>query len=78
MNILRRDPIIYYTINFQQQKDFCNFCDKKIVGESFNLVKELLYAGDTFKKYGHFQLKNYHLSMYFVKEVSKTKIHCLN
>lgn len=59
VNILRRDPIIYYTINFQQQKDFCNFCDKKIVGESFNLVKELLYAGDTFKKYGHFELKNY-------------------
>ena len=39
VNILRRGPITYYSINYQQHKNFYGFFDEKIVKVFFNSVR---------------------------------------
>ena len=39
INILRRDPIVYYSISFQQHKIFYDFYDESIFGSFFYSVQ---------------------------------------
>ena len=61
VNILRRGPIIYYSINFQQHKNFYHFYDEKIVDSYFDLVKECFALNETveFKMQEYVEIKNY-------------------
>ena len=61
VNILRRGPIIYYSINFQQHKNFYDFYEEKIVDSYFDLVKERFALNETveFKMQGYVEIKNY-------------------
>ena len=62
VNVLRRGPLIYYSINYDQYKNFYDFYDEgKIVDRFFNSVKDLFASGKS-KKYkiqGYFEVKNY-------------------
>ena len=58
VNILRRGPAIYYSINCQQRKDFY---DEKIVNSFFDSVKECFSPNERveFKMQGYIKIKNY-------------------
>ena len=60
VNILRRGPVIYYSINFQQHKDFYDFYDEKIVDSFFNSLKEHFVPNEKveFKMQGYVEIKN--------------------
>ena len=60
VNILRRGPVIYYSINFQQHKDFYDFYDEKTVDSFFNSLKEHFVPNEKveFKMQGYFEIKN--------------------
>ena len=62
VNILKRGPLIYYSINFYQLKKFYDFFDEKIVDSFFNPVKELFVPTANNKKLkvqDYFKLRNY-------------------
>ena len=59
LNVLRRDPVTYYSINFQQHKDFYNFYDEKIVDSFFDSIHKRLVPGGSLKIQGYVELKNY-------------------
>ena len=61
VNILKRDPITYYSIKFQQHRNFYHFYDEKTVDSIFNSVKELFvpYGNIEFKIQGYAELKTY-------------------
>ena len=61
INILRRGPITYYSINYQQHKHFYDFFDKKILETFFNSVKDVFVNDerDEFKMQGYAEIKNY-------------------
>ena len=61
VNTLRRGPVIYYSINFQQHKDFYEFYDEKIVDSFFDSVKEPFFPNERveFKMQGFVETKNY-------------------
>ena len=64
MNTLRRSPVIYYSINFEQHKDFYDFYDEKIVNSFFDSVKERFVPNEKveFKMQGYVEIKNYQLT----------------
>ena len=39
VNVLKRGPITYYSINFDQHKDFYDFLDERIFDRFFDLLK---------------------------------------
>ena len=45
INVLKRGPITYYSINFYQHENFYDFYDKKIVDRFFNSVRNLFVSG---------------------------------
>ena len=51
VNILKRDPITYYSNNFYQQKNFYDFFDQKIFDRFFNSIQEYFFSarGKEFK-----------------------------
>ena len=53
--------VIYYSINFQQQKDFYDFYDGKIVDSFFDSVKEHFVPNERvcIKMQGYIEIKNY-------------------
>ena len=53
INVLRRGPIFYYSINFDQHKNFYDFYDEKIVDDFLNSVYERFVSG-----------KNFHVQVY--------------
>ena len=55
---MRRGPVIYYSINCQQHKDFY---DEKIVNSFFDSVKECFAPNERvkFKMQGYIKIKNY-------------------
>ena len=60
VNVLKRRPITYYSINFYQHDNFYDFYDEKIVDRFFNSVKELFVSNSKeLKMQGYFELKNY-------------------
>ena len=63
VNILRKGPVIYYSINFQQHIDFHNFYDEKIVDSFFDSVKGRFVPNERveFKMQGYVKLKSYQL-----------------
>ena len=54
INILRRGPVTYYSINFRQHKRFYNFYAEEIVNLFFNSIKERIVSAknDKFKMQG--------------------------
>ena len=61
VNILRRGLLTYYSINYQQHKNFYDFFDEKIVETFFNSVRNVSVTdgGDEFKIQGYAEIKNY-------------------
>ena len=61
VNILRRGPITYYSINYQQHKNLYDFFDEKIVEVFFNSVRNFFVTDgrDEFKMQGYAEIKNY-------------------
>ena len=60
VNILRIGPIIYYSINFYQHKNFHDFNDESILDSFFHSVQQVFTpTGSEMKIEGYFELKNY-------------------
>ena len=60
INVLKRGPITYYSINFYQHENSDDFYDEKIVDRFFNSVRNLFVSGGKeLKMQGYFELKNY-------------------
>ena len=61
VNILKRGPITYYSINSYQHKNLYDIFDEKIVDRFFNSVQRSFESvrGKEFKMQGYFELKNY-------------------
>ena len=59
LNVLRRDPITYFSINYHQHKDFYDFFDEGAVDSFFNYVYERFASGKDFKMQGCVELGNY-------------------
>ena len=61
VNTSRRVPVIYYSINFQQHKDFYNFYDEEIINFFSDSVKERFGPNERveFKIQGYVEIKNY-------------------
>ena len=61
VNTLRRGPATYYSMNFQQHKDFYDFYAEKIVNSFFNSLKKRFTLNETaeFKMQGYVKIKNY-------------------
>ena len=62
MNILRRGPITYFSINFQQRNRFYDFNNESVADSVFNSVKDHFapaVKGKEYKIQGHFELKSY-------------------
>ena len=49
INILRRGKLFYYSINFEQHKEFYGFYNERIVDDFFNSVHEIFEGGKGFK-----------------------------
>ena len=45
VNVLKRGPITYYSINFYQHGHFYDFYDEKTVDRFFNSVRNLFVSG---------------------------------
>ena len=58
INIWRRGPVTYYSINFQQHKSFYNFYAEEIVDSFFNSIKERIVPSknDEFKMQGYAEI----------------------
>ena len=78
VNILRRGPLIYCSINFQQHKDFYDFYDKKIVDSFFDSVKECFVPKERveFKMQGYVEIKNYQQTE--TVELEKIRVRLIN
>ena len=60
INILRRGPIVYYSIYFQQHKKFYDFYDEGIVDSFFcSVQRSFTLSALNIKLQGYFKLKNY-------------------
>ena len=60
VNVLKRGPITYYSINFYQHENFYDFYDERTVDAFFNSVKNTFVSDDKeYKMQGYFELKNY-------------------
>ena len=61
VSILWRGPVIYYSINFQQQKNFYDLYDGKIVDSFFDSVKEHFVPNERvcIKMQEYIEIKNY-------------------
>ena len=62
VNPLRRGPITYFSINFQQRNRFYDFYNESVLDGFFNSVKDLFTPaakGKEYKIQAYFELKNY-------------------
>lgn len=59
LNVLRRCPITYFSINYHQHKDFHHFFDEGTVDSFSNSVYERFASGKDFKMQGYVELINY-------------------
>ena len=59
INVLRRGPIFYYSINFDQHKNFHDFYNEKIVDDFLNSVYERFVSGKNFHIQGYVEIINY-------------------
>ena len=60
VNVLKRGPITYYSINFYQHENFYDFYDEKIAHGFLNSARGLFFSrGKELKMQGYFELKNY-------------------
>ena len=60
MNIRKIGPIIYYSINFYQHKNFHDFHDESIFDSFFHSVQQVFTpTGSEMKIQRYFELKNY-------------------
>ena len=48
-NVLRRGPIVYYTINFLQHKNIYGFCQESLVDDFLNSVYKCFVSGVEYK-----------------------------
>ena len=59
ISVLRRGPIFYYSINFDQHKHFYDFYDEKIVDVFLNFVYERFVSGKIFHIQEYVKIVNY-------------------
>ena len=59
INVLKRGPITYYSISFNQHREFYNFYEEKIVDDFLNSVYERFVPGKNVMVQGYFELINY-------------------
>ena len=59
INVVKRGPITYYSISFNQQREFYNFYEEQIVDDFLNSVYERFVTGKNFMFQGYFELINY-------------------
>lgn len=60
-NVLRRRRTTYYSIIFQQDRNFCDFYDEEIVDSFFNSIKKFIVSdgNDEFKMEGYAEIINF-------------------
>ena len=68
VNILRKDPIKYFTITFNQHKNFYNFFEKQIVDNFLKSVYERFEPNDQYKIHGYAEIINQQQGKFFVAE----------
>ena len=59
INILRGDPINYYSINFHQHKHFYDFFQEGVVDDFLNSVYERFLSDGQYKIQGYVEIINY-------------------
>ena len=59
INVVKRGPITYYSISFNQHREFYNFYEEQIVDDFLNSVYERFVTGKNFMFQGYFELINY-------------------
>ena len=59
INILRGDPINYYSINFHQHKHFYDFFQEGVVDDFLNSVYERFLSDGEYKIQGYVEIINY-------------------
>ena len=59
INVLNHGPIIYYSINFNQHKEFYNFYEEQTVDTFLNSVYERFVPCKNFMIQGYIELINY-------------------
>ena len=59
INVVKRGPITYYSISFNQHREFYNFYEEQIVDDFLNSVYERFGPGKNFMFQGYFELINY-------------------
>ena len=59
ISVLRRGPIFYYSINFDQHKKFYDFYDEEIVDDFLNSVYERFVSGKNVHFQGYVEIANY-------------------
>ena len=58
-NVLRRGPIVYYTISFLQHKNIYDFWQESLVDDFLNSVYECFVSGVEYKIQGFVEVINY-------------------
>ena len=61
INVLRRGPIMYYSINFQQHKKFYDFYQESVVDDFLNSVYGRFVFDAEYKIQGYVEVINYQL-----------------
>ena len=75
---MKRGPITYYSINFNQNKNFYHFFDEKTIDRFFNSVQGSFESvrGKEFNMQGYFELKHYHQTK--IIELENTRVWLTN
>ena len=68
INILRRSPIKYFTISYNQHKNFYNFFDEQIVDDFLNSVYGRFEPDDLYKIQGYAEIINQQQGEFIIAE----------
>ena len=68
VNILKRGPIKYFTISYNQHENFYNFFEEQIVDDFLNSVYERFEPNDQYKIQGYAEIINQQQGEFIVAE----------
>ena len=71
INSLRRGPITYYTISYDQHKNFYDFFNERIVDDFFSSVYNRFNAGKDYKIQGYAEIINQQQGEFIVAESTR-------
>ena len=71
VNILKRGPIKYFTISYNQHKNFYNFFEEQIVDEFLNSVYERFEPNDQYKIQGYAEIINQQQGEFIIAESTR-------